>query len=155
MKLASNQLASVNTPVNLIDQGVVNLLSVLAADGDYCGITTLFDVDDASTAFGSPLFVAADGNCDRCDASAIATMPCRFIALEAGNGSNQLVLLEGYIREDDWDWTPGGEIYVSESIGALTQTPPSTADAVVQSVGWAVTADIMAVRMGAFIELAS
>lgn len=149
-KLGTKWLADVNSQINLIDQGEIRLLSVLAANGDYCGTTTLVDVDDASTVFGSPLYMASDGNMDRCDASAIATMPCRAVAVDAGSGSNKLVILDGFIRNTSWSWTVGGEIYVSETTGTYTQTPFSTADSVLQSVGFAWTSDIMRVKIGAF-----
>lgn len=91
---------------------------------------------DTGTTFGAPLYLNTDGNYDACDASAIATMICSALYLASSK-----VLLLGSIREDDWNWTVGGKIYVSETTGELTQTAPSTASAIVQCVGIALTAD--------------
>jgi hypothetical protein len=88
------------------------------------------------------LFMAADGHFEEADADAGASMPCVAIATETGTGTKD-VLLRGYIRDDSWDWTPGGLIYVSTTQGGLTQTAPSNPSDVVQVVGWAWSADIM------------
>lgn len=104
-------------------------------------------VGDGSSVFGSPLYLESDEEYDRCDSTSINTMPCRSMALEAGNGT-RLLLLEGYVRNDLWNWTikdgsTDGTIYVSETTGELTQTAPSTSGAIIQSVGYAITPDIM------------
>jgi hypothetical protein len=50
----------------------------------------------------------------------------------------------GYVRDDTWNWTPGGVLYLSDTVaGALTQTAPNDPDEVVQVVGYALTADII------------
>jgi hypothetical protein len=67
------------------------------------------------------------------------------INLEAGTASNPIdVALAGsFVRDDTWNWTVGGAIYLSETAGALTQTAPSTTDSVVRVLGYAVTADVI------------
>lgn len=117
------------------------LISVLGADGDWSGIWTEVTVDTNSTGFASALFIASDGNYDEADADAAATMPCTVLALETGTGAGKKVLLQGYIREDDWAWTVGGLIYASATAGGLTQTAPSGSGDQVQVVGYSVTAD--------------
>jgi hypothetical protein len=80
------------------------------------------------------------------DASATATADKMLaINLEAGTASNPIdVALAGsFVRDDTWNWTVGGAIYLSETAGALTQTAPSTTDSVVRVLGYAVTADVI------------
>jgi len=127
------------------------------ANGEYAALSppVVIDVDDASTVFGSPLFLASDGNCDRANAAAIATMPCRFIALESGSGTGKLTLRHGYVRNTSWSWTVGGEIYVGDTIGTLVQTAPVGTSDVPQSIGFAFTADIILVEIGGFSEKAA
>jgi len=100
----------------------------------------------ASPAFGSALFMAADGELEDADADAGTTMPCVALALSTSKGA-QPVHIWGPIRNDAWNWTVGpgeaGLIFVSTTTGALTQTQPAGSGDRVQCVGWAITADIM------------
>lgn len=115
-------------------------------DLDYQGIIATMTVDTNAEGVGAPLFLAADGHLDTADANAVATAPCVALALETGIGSKK-VLLMGTLRVDAWNWTigPGATslIYLSETVGTLTQTKPTTEDAVVQPVGFALTDDMI------------
>jgi hypothetical protein len=59
------------------------------------------------------------------------------------------------IRNDAWAWTAGGQIYLSATVGGLTQTAPATSGDKVQQVGFAISADVMYLCIGAatYIEL--
>lgn len=105
------------------------------------GFKASVTVDTNATGVGSCLYMASDGHYDTTDADAAATMPCSAIALETSTGTKD-VLLQGYMRNDGWNWTTvGGLIYVSTATGELTQTAPSGASDVVQIVGYATSAD--------------
>jgi len=108
------------------------------ANGDIASMT----VDANSTGFGAALHMDTDGHWIEADADADTTMPCAAIALETGTGTKK-VLLRGFIRDDTWNWTIGGVIYVSTTVGGLTQTAPSGSGDQVQVVGFAVSADVM------------
>ena len=116
------------------------------ADVTGMGIIRTLTVDTNAEGIGAPLFMAADEHLDTADADAVASMPCIALALETGIGAKK-VLLWGTIRVDAWNWTIGpGElslIYVSTTVGTLTQTKPTGADDVIQPVGWAISADEM------------
>jgi hypothetical protein len=103
-------------------------------------------VDSNSTGVGCPLYMAADGHFDEADADAVSTAPCVAIALETGTGSKK-VLLHGVIRNDDWDWTTGpgelGLVFLSTTVGTLTQTAPSGENDVIQVVGFALSDDVL------------
>lgn len=54
------------------------------------------------------------------------------------------LLLEGYIREDLWNWAPGGILYLSGATGgALTAVPPAGVGDVIRIVAYSATADII------------
>jgi hypothetical protein len=113
-----------------------------ASDHTATGDTVSATVDTNATGISAALYQASDGNWDEAKADAIATMPCRALALESGTGT-KLILRRGWIRDDSWAWTPGAPVYVSTTTGALTQTKPSTTGDQVQIVGYAETADIL------------
>jgi hypothetical protein len=85
-----------------------------------------------------------DGEILEADASAAGTArvigiaPAGFDDTETGT-----VLLQGFIRYDTWDWTPGGALYLSETAGAMTHTAPTTDGAFVQVVGVALSPDVV------------
>lgn len=77
------------------------------------------------------------------DANGSGTYPARGLATAAySNTDPAVILVHGTVRNDAWNWTPGGAIYLSGSVGTLTQTAPSTSGDKVQQVGFALTADI-------------
>jgi hypothetical protein len=78
------------------------------------------------------------------DANAAATMPVIGIAPAAiSDTATGTILLQGFIRDDSWSWTPGGIVYASETAGGLTQTAPTTSGALVQALGVALSADVV------------
>ncbi len=126
-----------------LDMNLKNIqYSVPTADLTSSGIIVTAQVDSNATGFGAALYMAADGNFDEADADAAATMPCRAIALESGVGSKK-VLLQGFVRNNAWNWTPGQGLFISTTTGALTQTAPSGTGDQVQKIGFAWTGDIV------------
>jgi hypothetical protein len=81
------------------------------------------------------------------DADAIGTAGSVMVAIpgEAGTNGNALrvILNNSYVRNDAWNWTVGGKLYLSTTAGELTQTAPSGTDDVVRLVGTAVSADVI------------
>jgi len=66
------------------------------------------------------------------------------IALEAIASAAVNVALPGsFVRDDTWSWTPGAQLFVSGTLGAITATAPSGSGDVVRVVGFAVTADVI------------
>ena len=117
------------------------------SDDTTSGIYVTMQVDTNSTGVGCPLYLAADGNWDEADASAIATAPATGLAMETGTGAGKKVLLFGIMRNDGWAFTIGpGElslVFLSPTIGTLTQTVPSGANEVIQAVGFALSDDVL------------
>lgn len=139
----------VETEFDSIEDGFDAIATVPSADGGYSGIVVSSTVDTNSTGVGAALYMAADGNFDEADADAAATMPCRALAVATGTGAKN-VLLNGFLRVDSWAWTPGSDIYVSTTTGALTQTAPSGTGDQVQTVGFAWDADTIYFSPGAY-----
>lgn len=111
----------------------------------------------ATIAQWEAVYMGSGGEWLLADASADTTAPARGIAIEAGTDNNPMgVLTEGVVRNDAWAWTPGGALYLSETAGALTQTAPTTSGAIVQQVGWAISADVAYIAIGdaTYIEVA-
>lgn len=108
-------------------------------------ITGTFNAGATIAAF-ELVYMASDGEWALTDASAAATGSGMLsIALEAGTDGNPMeVALSGaFVRDDTWAWTVGAVLYMSETAGAITETAPTTTDAVVRTIGYAVTADII------------
>jgi hypothetical protein len=135
--LAGDQSGDINTSEYSLIHDVAPTADVKGY-GDVISVT----VDTNAFGVGAALMILSDGNWDTCDADAAATMPCRALALETGTGTKK-ILLRGVIRVDAWNWTVGGLIYASTSVGELTQTAPSGTGDIVQIVGYALTADVM------------
>lgn len=103
-------------------------------------ITMAVDVNDFG--FGATLYIAPDGNLETCDADSSTFIPCFALATESGLGLKD-VLLRGFIRDDSWDWTPGGLLYTSATTGGMTQTTLSGSGQKLQILGRALTADVV------------
>ena len=107
------------------------------------GLIVSVTVNTNAQGIGAPLYVGSNGQFYAANASSTSTAPAIAIALESGTGTRR-VMLHGVLRRDAWSWTTGpGEaslVYLASSAGTLTQTKPSSADHVVQPVGWALSA---------------
>ena len=80
------------------------------------------------------------------DANSAATYAGMLaISLESKTDTQAMnVALPGsFVRDDTWNWTPGAVLYMSETAGAITATQPTTTDAAIRVVGFAVTADVI------------
>ena len=90
-------------------------------------------------------YLKADGKLWLADANSSDTMPAMAMALAAGAAEATVTcLLIGVARNDDWNWTLGGEdgvLYVSATGGALVQTAPAVSGDQVQAAGVATHAD--------------
>ena len=88
---------------------------------------------------------AATGRMQLADADSSSLVPAIAINPSTGNytaGNTYPFLLEGIIRNSDWTWTPGKQLYLSAS-NQLTQTAPSIATHCVQVLGVALARDII------------
>jgi hypothetical protein len=100
-----------------------------------------------NVAIGDACYVTSNGKLAIGDADAIATSSCLFMATESLNANTSgYFLTMGTVRDDSWNWTVGGLIYLSTSGttgNSLTQTAPSGMDDVIQILGVALSADMI------------
>lgn len=121
----------------------IPISATLGTDDTYRGIT-ITNVNAGATIAQWELVYRdfATGEWMLADANGTSTYPAEGIAVSAGTDGNPLtVLITGFVRNDAWNWS-AGQIYLSATPGAATQTAPSTAGDKVQVVGRAQTADI-------------
>lgn len=122
------------------------LLNATPADLDYSGITTGLTANE-NQGFGDAVFINATSEAQLGDASTIATAYCLGLCTgTVTTGNTGTYLLQGFARNDAWNWTPGEPIYLSlngTTGNTLTQTAPSATGEMVQLLAWAVSADII------------
>ena len=91
--------------------------------------------------FGDVLYIGANGEVGNADAD-LAYAPAIGISVNAAQSVDHGpidVLTHGIARDDSWNWTKGGTLYVSTTSGELTQTKPSGDGDYVQIMGEALT----------------
>ncbi len=99
----------------------------------------------ATLAFGDAVYQKSDGEMHLGDADAAATSGVIAIAVASGSdGASSNFMFYGFLRDDTWNWTVGGLVYLSttgSSGNTLTQTAPSGTGDIVQILGVATHAD--------------
>ena len=99
----------------------------------------------ATLAFGDAVYQKSDGEMHLGDADAAATSGAIAIAVASGSdGAASNFMFYGFLRDDSWNWTVGGLIYLSTtgtSGNTLTQTAPTGSGDIVQILGVATHAD--------------
>jgi hypothetical protein len=112
------------------------------ADDTYNGSTITSLLAGAALAQWETVYLSSSSTWLLADANGSGTQPARGLAVAAtASGAAATVLTQGTVRNDAWAWTIGGNIYLSETAGGLTQTAP-TSSSNVQAVGWAISADV-------------
>jgi hypothetical protein len=139
--LASIVLASQETTLIMADISSLMYDEGLA-DKTGRGLKRSATVDQNTVGLFGVLKLSADGHYDNAVAASVGSMPCTAMGLGTGTGTKTL-LLDGIARDDTWTWTVGSPLYVSETPGQMTHTPPATASACRQCVGFAMTAKIV------------
>ena len=77
-------------------------------------------------AFGDVCCVGSDGKLWKADASGADANPVAAMALESVTAdASGSFLMQGFVRDDSWSWTPGGVVYASATPGALSQVETS------------------------------
>lgn len=131
---------------------------VPTSDDTYAGRAITGVNAGATIAQWEAVYMGSGGEWLLADATDDTAAPMRGLAAAAGTDGNPMaVVTEGVVRNDAWAWTPGGTLYLSTTAGALTQTAPSAAGEIVQAVGFAITADVIYLNVGAatFLEVAA
>jgi hypothetical protein len=109
----------------------------------------------ADLAFGDVCYLDGNGKMAKADADAASTALVVALALAtiAANASGSFLLL-GIVRNDAWNWTPGGTLYLdTATAGGMTHTAPSGANDAIVVLGVATHADRVLFRpSGVIVE---
>ena len=124
--------------------------AALSADGKYSGLVRAGTAGSA-LAFGDIVsFQASDSRWELADANVITAAQgdargllgvCVLAANADGDATT--ILIQGFVRADAAfpTFTLNGQVYLSETAGDVTQTQPTTTDAVIRVLGVATTTD--------------
>ena len=152
-KITSTGLTmSADEVVVLANEGKVQFTDTTFGDGSQrsSGVTFRFTTSSLAVAIGQPVHLSGTGVIlADADVGSQAAMPCIGVAASATTGSgteNIEVLVLGAMRYDTYNFTVGGDVFVSATAGALTTTAPSTDGHYVQKVGIGMSADILWVQ---------
>ncbi len=119
-------------------------LTAAPAEHSASGITITLTAHDTQN-FGDVCFINADGEAAIADASVIASASAIVMAMATINANaSGVYLVHGIARDDTWNWTPGGLVYLTitgTTGNTLSQTAPTATDEVVQIIGVATHAD--------------
>ena len=115
-----------------------------ASDETASGKVIPATVDTNTVGYGGCVYLnAADSHWDNADKDAESTAGAVMIGIALGTTGSVNVLLRGFVRQDDWDWTVSAPVFIGDS-GALTQDVSGyTTGDIVRIVGHAFSADIL------------
>lgn len=138
---ASNHELFVKGTQLSVGENDIKFDSLLSADSKYSGITC-DGVLGATLAFGDLVYLnITDQRWELADADAEATsgnVMLAIVLVGGGDGDTRLLLLRGFIREDDWNFTSYGKaLFVSTTSGDMTATAPSATGQIVRVIGHA------------------
>jgi len=142
VRIDSSQNSTFAGNVILADAANVNISAPLLAGADHTttGLTAQMLAGGTIAAFDLVCIGTTTGEVIEADASAAGTARVIGIAPVAiSDTATGTVLLQGFVRDSSWSWTPGSPLYLSETAGAMTHTAPTTDGAFVQVVGVALS----------------
>ena len=98
--------------------------------------TTIEKTAGENLVFGDVVYFKSDGKAWKASANTAGTYPAMAMVTETilANATG-IFLLWGTVRNDAWNWTIGGILYLSTTAGGVTQTPPNTTDNAIQILG--------------------
>lgn len=105
----------------------------------------VFDAE-VGVALRDAVYLKSNGKVDKADASAEATMPA-FGFVAALLPANQVEISTEKVLEGFSGLTIAAPLYVSETAGELTATPPDNPGTVIQEVALAIAADKILIKI--------
>lgn len=124
----------------------LNFDHALGTDEDYSGIVDSAPLGEEGIAIGDLLYYHFDDSeWKKAKADVIGTTPAMRIALESGgDGDTILMLVQGYIRDDDaFDFGAARIFLNDDTAGTCSNVAPEESGDQIQVVGIGITADIL------------
>lgn len=143
---STNDISNKNLTSGNSISGEISLDGTPNTDATAVGNVTSTFASGYSSAVGDLVFFGSGGKWLEVDSDAVATCQGLIgIALEAKTDTQAMkVALPGsFVRLDSWNWTVGATLYAGETLGAMQETIPTGADAIIKVVGFAVSADVV------------
>ena len=142
LTVAGNVTLADDKAITLADEGQLIFGDTApSADHKATGVVVSMASGESVAAFNA-VYIRSDGEVGPADADAAGSMPAIGVALEAkGDGEATKILIAGVLRDDTYNFTPGADIFVGTTAGAITATAPSGSGDTVQKIGVALSAD--------------
>jgi hypothetical protein len=122
----------------------LKLEEALATDHSYCDIVC-DDIAEENIILGELIYYKSDSKWYKAGASSSTTSD-GLLAIAVANinaTASGVLLLNGFFRDDSWDWVTASGLYISETTsGAMTQVLPDGVGEYVRKVGYAFSADV-------------
>jgi len=116
----------------------------LGTDHTWSGaITTL--VAGTNLVLGDLCYIGSDGKMEKAQGDTAGHVPAvAFCTGTIAEDASGVFVMQGFVRDDSWSWTPGTLLYVSASTaGLITSTIPTTTGNQDQIIGIAISATII------------
>jgi len=123
------------------------------ADDKFNGTTMTGKLTGEAVTQWQAVYLWTNGTWKVADADLAGAFPSWGIATATiGTGTNLVVLTQGIVRNDAWTWTTNGApLYLSDTAGGLSQTPPGTAADCVQLIGKVLSDDEAYINAGSMV----
>jgi len=109
-------------------------------DGEYTG-EVLIDTMAASSDLYKALYLSPSGWNKAIASSIEVNLPCLGICVETGTGDRK-ILTKGYIKNNSWDFSAKGLLYLSPiTSGEITIAKPTAVGQIIQVLGLALGSD--------------
>lgn len=127
--------------------GVKNKLAMPGANDDFAGTTVYGVAANSTIAKWQAVGINDSGTLSL--AGSTSGQLCHGVAVvSATPGGATEFLNQGIARHDAWTWVPGDAVWLSETLGGLTQTRPATSGDVQQPIGFALASNAILVNIG-------
>jgi len=118
--------------------------NALSADGKFEG--DVLTITNAQ-AFGKAVYISANNTVGLADKDSLTTMPPIGISV----GTN-LVLIQGTVREDDWNWTANDKIFVGDAGALITDISGFGTGDIIHCIGIAIDPNTILVKTFDWVE---
>lgn len=116
------------------------LIKTDPANLKYSGIAIEANVSNNSIGVGVAMYLNSTGSYQEAGAAEAVANKCYAISLESGTGSKKL-LLQGVLKNTSWNFTAGDKIFLSTTLGDISNTAPNLSGEIVQIIGFALSTD--------------